>query len=123
GSFWINAHIEAGKFLWQRSNKTLDSNTRLRTTGQPGDLDSPGDCLSLLVSEDDLEYYPGLPYNPHDCSDNQHYPLCERILQDTQQLLKDPLLVLEETISINIAKMENNVHLILDTIDKSISAH
>ncbi|CAL4076069.1 unnamed protein product [Meganyctiphanes norvegica] len=121
GSFWINAHIETGKFLWQRSNKTLDSNTRLRTTGQPGDLDSPGDCLSLLVSEDDLEYYPGLPYNPHDCSDNQHYPLCERILQDTQQSLKDPLLVLEENISINIAKMENNVSLILNTIEKRIS--
>ncbi|CAL4121222.1 unnamed protein product, partial [Meganyctiphanes norvegica] len=35
--------------------------------------------------------------------------------------LKDPLLILEENVSINIAEMEKKIPLVLDTIEKSIS--
>ncbi|CAL4247334.1 unnamed protein product, partial [Meganyctiphanes norvegica] len=104
-------------------NKTLDSNTRLRTSGQPasGDLlGRLGDCLSLLVSEEAWRNDTCLPFHPHDGSDIQMYPLCERILQD-MKTLKDPIFILEENISTNKIKTETNISLRLDTIEQSLS--
>ncbi|CAL4092818.1 unnamed protein product, partial [Meganyctiphanes norvegica] len=122
GSFWANARLEGGKFIWQRSNKTLDINMRLRTPRQPvsGDQGSLGDCLSLSVSEEDWMNDTSLPYQPHDCSDIQLYPLCEKILQD-KKTLKDSLLIFEENISTDMAKTETNISLRLDTIIQSLS--
>ncbi|CAL4120899.1 unnamed protein product [Meganyctiphanes norvegica] len=117
-SFWINGQRDGGKFIWQRTNKTLVSNTGIWSSRQPapGDLDSSGDCLSLWVLEEDWRNDTSLPYHPHDCSDIQLYPLCERILQKVMSP-KDHLLMLEE----NMDKTEKYISLTLDTIENSIS--
>ncbi|CAL4210978.1 unnamed protein product [Meganyctiphanes norvegica] len=105
GTFWVNARSDGKKFLWQQSNKTLESYNRLWTPGQPGDRVSPGHCLSLLVSEEEWRSYPGQPYHSHNCSEIEHYPLCQQLLQGDTHLMKSPILYLEENIS---QKMDDN---------------
>ncbi|CAL4169329.1 unnamed protein product, partial [Meganyctiphanes norvegica] len=98
GSYWINAKGEAGTFMWQRSNKAVNSNSIQLSLGHSDEVVTPNLCLSLVVSEEGWRNNSSQPYHPHDCSETEHYILCERLLEDSVTL-KAPLLLFRESIT------------------------
>ncbi|CAL4124052.1 unnamed protein product, partial [Meganyctiphanes norvegica] len=108
GSFWVNAIGDLRNFQWQRTNKVMDADSPLWSPGQPGDRVTPIYCLSLLAWEEDWTSSPGQPYHSRECSYIYNYPLCERLLQESETR-KSPIIGLKENISEKLGSMENKI--------------
>ncbi|CAL4195355.1 unnamed protein product, partial [Meganyctiphanes norvegica] len=119
GSFWLNARGDQRKFVWQRTNKDIDGDSTLWSPGEPGNRFTPLYCLSLLAWGIDLKRSPGQPYYSQDCSNAFTYPLCERILENTEAL-KSPTIALAENISITLDTLENDLIDSITMYNKSI---
>ncbi|CAL4123119.1 unnamed protein product [Meganyctiphanes norvegica] len=107
-TFWVNAKGHQRKFMWGRANKALEGDNPLWSPGHPGDRVTPLHCLSLLAWEDDRKSSPGQPYHSEECSNTFNYPLCERILQDTETF-KSPIKILTEFTSKKLDSMEQKM--------------
>ncbi|CAL4123111.1 unnamed protein product [Meganyctiphanes norvegica] len=107
-TFWVNAKGHQRKFMWGRANKALEGDSSLWSPGHPGDRVTPLHCLSLLSWEDDWRSSPGQPYHSEECSNSFNYPLCERLLQDTETF-KSPIKKLEEFTSKKLDSMEQKM--------------
>ncbi|CAL4066342.1 unnamed protein product [Meganyctiphanes norvegica] len=107
-SFWVNANGHQRKFMWGRANKALEVDSPLWSPGHPGDRVTPLHCLSLLSWKDDWKRSPLQPYHSEECSNTFNYPLCERLLQDTETL-KSPIKTLTELTTMKLYSMEQKI--------------
>ncbi|CAL4064742.1 unnamed protein product, partial [Meganyctiphanes norvegica] len=64
-------------FKYQRGKMILSKQSRLWTTAQHGKAAKPSHCVALMVEKNWSEY-PGHPLRSRDCSEVEHYPLCEQ---------------------------------------------